>query len=527
MRLRSSRLHLPRYTVRLRLTLLYGVVFLVSGALLLGFAYFLVRQTTGPPVFKVRNGPQGIQVIGPHGRVTPAAFNLAIRSSPQALRRPRGGRRLRPRPRERRLDRRRAARRDGFFAAVPLRAASRAPAGAFLGGAAYLRVRTPAGKGPATAALPPPGLGDALFNGATVPGPFRSIGEANAQVRQLRAVAIVQHRDELHGLLIDLGIALAIMAIVSMGLGWFLAGRVLRPLHTITRAARAISATNLHRRLSLKGPDDELRELGGTFDELLERLERSFDAQRQFVANASHELRTPLTLERAIIEVALADPNASSQTLRETCERVLAIGEQQERMIEALLTLARSERGLERREAFDLARIAREVIGARRVAIAARGLRLHADLRGAYTSGDPRLVERLLANLLDNATRHNAAAGWVRVASGLDAAGPFVAVSNSGPVISPEDVDLLLEPFKRSGADRSARGDGHGLGLSIVRAITTAHGATLAVTARAQGGLDVRVGFPPPQGGTGAATRLPAVGYRAGEPDTDSALAPR
>src|SRR6202044_819392 len=175
-------------------------------------------------------------------------------------------------------------------------------------------------------------------------------------------------------------VALAIMVAASMALGWVIAGRVLRPLQVITAAARELSASTLHERLALEGPDDELRELGDTFDELLGRLEASFEAQRQFVANASHELRTPLTLERAILEVTLADPAASTASLRDACERVLAIGEQQERMIAALLTLARSERGLERRERLRLQDVAGAVLHERQEEIARRGLRLDTKL---------------------------------------------------------------------------------------------------------------------------------------------------
>jgi signal transduction histidine kinase len=290
-------------------------------------------------------------------------------------------------------------------------------------------------------------------------------------------------------------IALAIMVVASMALGWLLAGRVLRPLQTITTAARELSASSLHERLALDGPDDELRELGDTFDELLGRLEASFESQRQFVANASHELRTPLTLERAILEVTLADPAASSASLRAACERVLAIGEQQERMIDALLALARSERGLERREPLLLDALTGEVLGECREEIVRRGLRLDAKLERAPTTGDQRLIERLVANLLDNAIRHNVADGWVAITTATEAGEAVLTVANSGPVIAPEEVERLLQPFRGLGADRVGRRDGHGLGLSIVAAVATAHGATLSVHAQLDGGLRAEVRF--------------------------------
>jgi signal transduction histidine kinase len=322
---------------------------------------------------------------------------------------------------------------------------------------------------------------------------------AARQAKQLGAVAVNVNNSFLHNLLILSVVALAIMVVASMALGWFLAGRVLRPLQTITTAARELSATSLHERLALDGPNDELRELGDTFDELLGRLEASFESQRQFVANASHELRTPLTLERAILEVTLADPSADAGTLRTACERVLAIGGQQERMIDALLTLARSERGLERRESLRLQSVLSAVLTQRRDDFASHGLRLETKLQDAPTTGDPRLLERLAANLIDNAIRHNTAGGWVSATSAVEDGQAVLRVANSGPTIAPEELEQLTRPFHRL-AGRTGRGDGdgHGLGLSIIDAIATAHGATLAFQPLPAGGLQAEVRFPPP-----------------------------
>jgi signal transduction histidine kinase len=286
------------------------------------------------------------------------------------------------------------------------------------------------------------------------------------------------------------------MAVASMVLGWLLAGRSLRPLQTITATARRISASSLHERLALDGPNDELRELGDTFDDLLGRLDASFTAQRQFVANASHELRTPLTLERAILEVTLADPDASAASLRAACERVLAIGEQQEHTIDALLTLARGERGAERREQLLLDALAGQAMEERRREIDRRGLRLDRKLERAPAAGDRRLIERVIANLLDNAIHHNSPHGWITVQTRVDAGAAVLTVSNSGPLIAPEEIPSLIRPFQRLGAERIAHGDGYGLGLSIVDAIATAHGAVLSVRAQAAGGLEVEVSFP-------------------------------
>jgi signal transduction histidine kinase len=300
----------------------------------------------------------------------------------------------------------------------------------------------------------------------------------------------------LRQLALQSGIALTIMAILSIWLGWLVAGRVLRPLRTITNAARDISASNLDRRLALEGPDDELKQLADTFDGLLGRLQASFDAQRQFVANASHELRTPLTYERALVEVALADPDATVDTLRETCERVLATGEQQERLIEALLTLSRSQRGLEQHERFDLAAVAAEVLETRRLEAGRRQLHIDSALDPAPTSGDPALGERLVANLVDNAVRHNVPAGRIAVATGTTADHAVLSIANSGPVIPSAELDRLLQPFERLAGDHSREDDGLGLGLSIVQAIAVAHEATLTARAQPEGGLAIEVRFP-------------------------------
>jgi signal transduction histidine kinase len=322
-----------------------------------------------------------------------------------------------------------------------------------------------------------------------------SLAREHASAQQLGKLAADVNRSDLHQLLIWSVIALAIMAVASVALGWLLAGRVLRPLQVITAAARRLSASNLHERLALDGPNDELRELGDTFDGLLERLDASFAAQRQFVANASHELRTPLTLERAILEVTLADPDATAASLRTACERVLAIGAQQERTIGALLTLARSERGIEHHEPLLLDELAGKILDERRDEIVRHGLRLDSELQHARIAGDRSLVERLIANLLDNAIQHNSHDGWLSVASSLDAGEALLTIANNGPVIAPEQLASLLRPFQRLGVDRTSHDGGQGLGLSIVDAIATAHHAKLTVHAQPAGGLRIEVRF--------------------------------
>ena len=296
------------------------------------------------------------------------------------------------------------------------------------------------------------------------------------------------------------GVALGIMALASVALGWFAAGRALRPLRRITAAARRIAATNLHERLALDGPDDDLLELAETIDGLFGRLDASLYAQRQFVANASHELRTPLARSRTLLEVALRDPGASADSLRVACERVLAAGEEQERLIEALLTLARGQRGIGRREPLDLAALTRDVLAARGGEITARGLSMQVTLAPALMAGDFYLAERAVANLIDNALCHNLADGTVWVTVNEAAGRAVLTVANTGPDIPVRDLARLLLPFQRSAGGeartRANAADGLGLGLSITSAIAAAHGATLSIAARPGGGLTAELGFP-------------------------------
>jgi signal transduction histidine kinase len=291
-------------------------------------------------------------------------------------------------------------------------------------------------------------------------------------------------------------IALPVVVLLAVVGGWLIAGRLLRPLRTITATAKDISATNLSRRLSLGSRGDEFAELGETLDDLFARLEAAFESQRHFVANASHELRTPLTAERALLQVALADPDASTATLRSTCADVLALGDRQERLIAALLTLASGEGGVEVWEPVDLAEIASNAVAVRREDAGRRGIEVSTALSAAVAKGDPRLAESLVVNLVDNAIRYNVAGGRVAVSTVSAAGKATLRVTNTGAVIPPEQVERLFQPFQRLGGVRTGNGDGYGLGLSIVRAIAGAHGATLTSRAQPEGGLDVEVSFP-------------------------------
>jgi signal transduction histidine kinase len=382
-------LRLPKNTIRLRLTLAYGGLFLASGAALLTFTYFLARSQYTNHFF-ISNGAKAIvtqQGIGPDGSVVTQGFG--------------------------------------------------------------------------------------------VPGTL------------VTAAAKAQSGATLHTLLVDSTIALSAMSILSLWLGWLVAGRALSPLRTITSTAREISAQNLHRRLALAGPDDELKQLGNTFDDLLGRLERAFEAQRQFVANASHELRTPLTYERTLLEVVLADPDADANTLRHACQQLLANGVHQERLIEALLTLSRSQRGLERRESVDLAGIVASCVRASET----DGLAFDVSLQPAWVTGDPRLLERLATNLVANAVRHNVPGGSVQVRTERRNGAAVLHVSNTGPEVAEHHVAQMFEPFERLDGGRVGA-DGLGLGLSIVQAVAEAHDASVTAAPRDGGGLTVEIALP-------------------------------
>jgi signal transduction histidine kinase len=396
--MRRVRPRLPRRTVRLRLTLLYGVLFFAAGAGLLAVTYLLVQYSTGAVLLRRSDGTTTVtQLSDPH------------------------------------------------------------------------------------------------------------------DLTRINSVGAQQRAADLHHLLVNSSIALGIMAAVALALGWFIAGHVLRPLRAITDTTRRISSRNLHQRLALSGPADELKDLAETIDQLLDRLEGAFTAQRNFVANASHELRTPLTYDRTLLEVTLADPHATTATLRTACEEILASQVHQERLIDALLTLASSERGLDDHEPFDLGALAGTIVATRYDGATDAGIQFEARLHPAPAVGDPRLIERLVTNLVDNATTHNTKGGWIEVSTGTRAGRAFLAVANSGPVIPAEQIDRLLQPFQRLDTARTSHPDGHGLGLSIVAAIATAHQAGLTARPNPGGGLDVEVTFPPAPGGRHSAELVPVM----------------
>lgn len=334
-----------------------------------------------------------------------------------------------------------------------------------------------------------------IFLGKTLPANVR-LPEAERRIAEaIQEQAVQQQAEIMHQLLVQSCVALAIMSVIATALGWLVAGHVLRPLRTMTDTIQHISARNVHERLAVTGPRDELKNLADTVDGLLGRLDAALDSHKRFVANAAHELRTPLTLEHALLEEAVIDPDATVDSYREQFEQLMGVSEQQARLLESLLVLATSERGLDRLESVDLSGLTGDVLRATEPKAREQDLAVAAEVRPAWVTGDAALVERLVANLVDNAMSYNVPDGRVEVATGTEGARSFLSVTNTGPPVPPEMVNQLLSPFQR--LDRTADDDGHhGLGLSIVASIAAAHSADLTLRARPEGGLAIRVLFP-------------------------------
>jgi signal transduction histidine kinase len=390
MRLGRAAFRLPAPTIRLRMTALYGLVFLVTGAVLLTIGYELVRHNLNSP-------PDYRHELQKLGLVPPSGFGR------------------------------------------------------------------------------PPGV-------AAGSAGFRIASAIRAQLRA----------DALHRLLIEYAVALGAMTIVSVVAGWLLAGRALRPLRAITATARRVSGENLGERIGLKGPADELKELADTFDGMLARLDGAFASQRHFVANASHELRTPLAIMRTEVDVSLADPDATVDELRGMGDAVRETVDRCERLIEGLLMLARSEAATGREEPADLAALAADCITDLRARAEEAHVRVLDELEPAWTRGESALLERMIANLIDNGIRHNEQEGFLRVVTRTEDSHVHLIVANAGPRIDPDEAQTLTEPFRRL----SRGAVGFGLGLSIVRSVVDAHGGTLEIKAPDSGGLEIHVVLP-------------------------------
>ncbi|TDD92170.1 HAMP domain-containing histidine kinase [Actinomadura darangshiensis] len=324
-----------------------------------------------------------------------------------------------------------------------------------------------------------------------------------------------KQRDELHdaavtSLVTQGSIALLVVGGAAAGFGWLIAGRVLAPLHRVTETASRIAGSpaadrGLHERIALRGPHDEVKELADTFDSMVERLDRSFDGQRRFVANASHELRTPLTLGRALVEVAMHRASASPD-VRQLGETLLQINLRHERLITGLLLLARSENEITVRAPVDLADVVGHVASQTAPEAEEAGITVEADTAEAMTTGDALLLERVVQNLLENGLRHNTESGWVRLSCRTENGEAVLEVANSGPAVPPYEIPALFEPFRRMDNDRVVTAKGAGLGLSIVQSIVRAHNGTVTATPRKQGGLHITVALPAQPEGNSVST---------------------
>jgi signal transduction histidine kinase len=438
----------PHPSVRLRLTLTYTALFMITGAALLGISYLLVQQREKGPGTAVKvicgravNG-QAIAQIGNIARTLPASGPGVLSLNPAQC--------------------------PNLVGSVYYRSFNTGPGGSESGAVAGSALQAPVS--PAT----------------------------KAELRNLTAAVSLSSSHTLDSFKIESAIALGIMTIMSLGLSWWMAGRALAPVHRITDAARNLSERTLHARINLQGPNDELKQLADTFDAMLGRLEGAFASQRRFVANASHELRTPIATERVLIDEALANRSAVPDELQMILEQLRANSEDTEHLIDSLLVLARSERGIEQSSPVDLASVVASVLDQATLEAAGAGIEVSSKLQPVTVNGDPGLLERLVGNLVENAIRHNVRGGnaTVSVSSDGQSRAAALEVQNTGPVLDPASVDGLVEPFRRGGPDRASDHGGVGLGLSIVEAIVIAHHGTMTLKALQDGGLHVRVEVP-------------------------------
>jgi signal transduction histidine kinase len=332
--------------------------------------------------------------------------------------------------------------------------------------------------------------------GPVLPPPGLPLPDKPTQITVVRGVLQDVRVQTLQSLLWMWGTVVALLAVAAGAFGWLLAGRMLKPLRDITGTARRLSVANLHERIELVGPRDELKELADTFDGMLGRLDGAFASQRRFVANASHELRTPLAIMRVQVDVALDDPDVSRTELVATSRVVREAVDRCERLLDGLLVLARSDRGLHATEPVDLADCAERALDAVAAVAAERGIELRSTLAPAAVRGDPALLDRLVANLLENAVVYNRAPGWIEVETTNGGPTAYVRVANSGPSVPLSRLPYLFEPFVRLAPERTGSGRSAGLGLSIVRSVARAHGGEVSARAPSDGGLAVHVELP-------------------------------
>ncbi|MEV6173884.1 HAMP domain-containing sensor histidine kinase [Streptomyces sp. NPDC051954] len=305
-----------------------------------------------------------------------------------------------------------------------------------------------------------------------------------------------QRQHALDNLLSRSLLALLGLAVIAFAFGYAMAGRVLSPLGRITRTARAVAGSDLSRRIELDGPDDELKELADTFDDMLDRLQRAFTAQQRFVGNASHELRTPLAINRTLLEVHLSDPGAPVE-LQQLGKTLLATNERSEQLVEGLLLLARSDNQIVERKPVDLAEVASQAVDQVHGEAQAKGVRIRGEQKAAVVQGNGVLLERIALNLVQNAVRYNIPEdGWVEVSTDVQHGQAVLVVTNTGPVVPAYEIDNLFEPFRRLRTERTGSDKGVGLGLSIARSVARAHGGHISAQPREGGGLVMRVALP-------------------------------
>jgi len=362
--------------------------------------------------------------------------------------------------------------------------------------------------GPAAFWVPPPGV---LPNSPPDSGgpPQKELQEWQKAAQERFAAA---RAAQLNWLMEESAFALAGMALLSVGAGWVMAGRALRPLREMTAAAQAISADDLSGRLAVTGPSDEMKDLGDTIDSLLARLQAAFDAQSRFVANASHELRTPLAMMRTSVEVAAAKPGQAPPQVTELAGKVTEGLDQADRLLENFLALARAQYGAkENQETMSLGAVAARVLGERSGEIAAKGIRAQQEDSGTLVTGNATLLTRMAGNLIGNAIQHNAPGGWLRIQTRASQTTVRLTVENGGGMLDPASVKELAQPFRRLAGDRTGSAHGTGLGLSIVAAIAAAHNGSLQLHARPQCGLRAVVELPRAPAGSGPAAEPAAA----------------
>ncbi len=324
----------------------------------------------------------------------------------------------------------------------------------------------------------------------------RKFTDTDAFNEAVRICVDHQRQKALDDLLSRSLLALLGLSVIAFGFGYAMAGRVLSPLGRITRTARQVAGSDLTRRIELDGPDDELKELSDTFDEMLDRLERAFTAQQRFVANASHELRTPLAINRTLLEVHLSDPGAPAE-LQQLGKTLLSTNKRSEELVEGLLLLARSDNQIVERKPVDLAEVASRAIDQVRPEAAEKGVEIRGERGLAVVQGNGVLLERIALNLVQNAVRYNIPeGGWVEVTTEAVHGQALLVVSNTGPVVPAYEVDNLFEPFRRLRTERTGSDKGVGLGLSIVQSVARAHGGRIIAEPREGGGLVMRVTLP-------------------------------